>query len=82
MLLVTMKVLHDVAPELLRDAFNLVVERGRMLPEWKESKVVLLSKPGSDPGTGPMAFRPICMISELGKTFRALDQGKVGGRIE
>jgi len=57
--------------ERLRHTFNECLRQGQFPQHWKRAKLVLLPKEGREPET-PSAYRPICLLNEVGKTFERI----------
>lgn len=57
-----LSVLHEEMIETL----NKCLREGIIPKCWKESRLVLIQKPGKEPNS-PAAFRPICLMNEAGK---------------
>lgn len=70
------KVMFKAIPEEMLNIFNLCLAEGCFPAEWKEADLILLPKPRK-PGEYRTTYRPICLISEVGKALERL----VGGRI-
>ncbi|CAG4946299.1 unnamed protein product [Colias eurytheme] len=61
-------------PELkhrLRNFFSKCLKAGIFPLSWKESKLVLIKKPDR-PEDSPSAYRPICLLDEIGKLFERI----------
>ncbi|CAG4939554.1 unnamed protein product [Colias eurytheme] len=61
-------------PELkhrLRSFFSKCLKAGIFPLSWKESKLVLIKKPDR-PEDSPSAYRPICLLDEIGKLFERI----------
>lgn len=70
------KIMFRAIPVEMLNTFNLCLEEGCFPVEWKEADLRLLPKP-KKPGELRTTYRPICLISEVGKVLERL----VGGRI-
>lgn len=58
-------------PAIFHKVFN-NLWRNKVFPLiWKEAKVCLIEKPRKNPNEAP-AFRPICLLNTLGKTFETI----------
>jgi len=55
----------------LRHIFNLCLRQRAFPQEWKKASLVLLPKEGKEAGT-PSAYRPICLLDEVGKIFERI----------
>jgi len=51
--------------------FNMCLRQRAFPPEWKKASLVLLPKEGKEAGT-PSAYRPICLLDEVGKIFERI----------
>jgi len=51
--------------------FNKCLRQGQFPQQWKKAKLVLLPKAGREAGT-PSAYRPICLLDEVGKIFERI----------
>ena len=54
--------------EIVARLFNACLREGTVPACWKTSRLVLLPKPGKKPGEAA-AYRPICILDEMGKLF-------------
>lgn len=70
------KLMFKAIPEEMLNTFNLCLAKGCFPAEWKEADLRLLPKPRK-PGDVCTTYRPICLISEVGKVLERL----VGVRI-
>lgn len=61
----------DFLGERLRCLYNRCLRQGVFPREWKKAKLVLLPKAGREAGT-PQAYRPICLLDEVGKLFERI----------
>lgn len=59
---------HGVLGADLRRLFDRCLRDGRFPPSWKVARMVLLRKEGR-PAESPSAYRPICLLDEVGKLF-------------
>ncbi|CAK9799120.1 Retrovirus-related Pol polyprotein from type-1 retrotransposable element R1 (Fragment) [Anthophora plagiata] len=55
----------------LRALFNTCLQSGQFPPLWKRGRLVLLKKDGKPEGS-PSAYRPICLLDEVGKLFERI----------
>lgn len=78
----TIKAFQATEPGVLREVYNRVWERGRFPLEWKRARVVLIPKPGKEGYNSPSAFRPICLISVVGKTFEYMVKARLEEAME
>ena len=53
-------------PDMFRETLQRCINEGTFPDCWKRQQLVLLPKPGKDPGD-PSAYRPICLLDTLGK---------------
>ena len=68
--------------EKLAEMFDKCLCEGTMPRCWKMlSKLVLLPKPGKDPSS-PSAYRPICLLNEVGKLFETVLMGRITEHLE
>ncbi|GBM31522.1 Putative protein in type-1 retrotransposable element R1DM [Araneus ventricosus] len=65
------KELHDMNPDILHYTYNKCLELGIFPETWKKRKLIIFNKPGKDPSL-PNAYRPICLLSVLGKILDKL----------
>ncbi|GBN75335.1 Putative protein in type-1 retrotransposable element R1DM, partial [Araneus ventricosus] len=65
------KELHDMNPDILHYTYNKCLELGIFPETWKKGKLIIFNKPGKDPSL-PNAYRPICLLSVLGKILDKL----------
>ncbi|GBN51944.1 Putative protein in type-1 retrotransposable element R1DM [Araneus ventricosus] len=65
------KELHDMNPDILHYTYNKCLELGIFPETWKKRKLIIFSKPGKVPSL-PNAYRPICLLSVLGKILDKL----------
>ncbi|GBM81847.1 Retrovirus-related Pol polyprotein from type-1 retrotransposable element R1 [Araneus ventricosus] len=62
---------HKKSPFILRIIFNKCLQLGSFPRAWKTAKLVLINKPDKDPEI-PKSYRPICLISVIGKVLDKL----------
>lgn len=60
----------------LRRLFSSCFRNGQFPALWKQAKLVLLKKAGR-PMNSPSAFRPICLLDEVGKLFERIIANRV-----
>lgn len=60
-----------VALEKFLEAFNRILLEERIPAALKKGRVVLLKKPGRDPGD-PAGYRPLCLLSNMAKLFEKM----------
>ncbi|GBM29735.1 hypothetical protein AVEN_156916-1 [Araneus ventricosus] len=65
------KELHGMNPDILHYTYNKCLELGIFPETWKKRKLIIFNKPGKDPSL-PNAYRPICLLSVLGKILDKL----------
>lgn len=61
--------------------FNNCINMGHFPEEWKHSRIVPILKPGKDP-TDASGYRPIALISNIGKLFERLILNRMNVHIE
>ena len=66
-----LKVALKVIPGILLDMFNACLVLGVFPKTWKEARLVLLSKGKGAPGS-PSSYRPLCMLSTIGKAMEKM----------
>ena len=66
-----LKLLHQAHPEILPQLFTSCLTLGYFPQAWKIGKVVFVPKPGKDPYL-PAAYRPITLLSTIGKTLERI----------
>lgn len=80
-----MRVWQEVWP-ILQDQiftlFNLSLQEGKLLKEWKVAKIIPLKKPGKDDYTLPKNYRPISLLSTLGKVLEAVVAERISYIVE
>ncbi|CAK9813933.1 Putative 115 kDa protein in type-1 retrotransposable element R1DM [Anthophora plagiata] len=59
-----------LAPQ-LQQLYNCCMERGQFPSHWKRGRMVLLKKEGR-PAESPSAYRPLCLLDEVGKLFERI----------
>lgn len=60
----------------IRSCFSRSLESGCFPSEWKQSRLVLLKKSGR-PDDVPSSYRPICLLSEVGKLFERVVASRI-----
>ena len=65
----------------LRGLFTACLEQGRIPPEWKTGRLVLLRKVGR-PSDSPSAYRPIVLLDEVGKLFERVVADRLVEHLE
>ena len=63
-----LKVFHRLHPHVLPAIYTACCTLGYFPRPWRNGRVVFIPKPGKDP-TSPDSYRPITLLSALGKTF-------------
>lgn len=75
-----MRLVYTADPQTTLLAFNLCLRSGCFPREWKQAELRLLPKP-SKPGQPP-SYRPICLLSVVGKVMEQLIKGRMSLHIE
>ena len=52
--------------------YNNCLEQGKFPKEWKTSELILIPKRGNKDDNSASTYRPICLISEVGKIFEKI----------
>ena len=73
---VALKAAVKMTPHIFADLFNKCLSEGIVPTRWKLQRLVLLLKPGKQPGE-PSSYRPLCMLDTIGKIFERIICGKV-----
>lgn len=68
-------------PDIIRDVFNVCLEEGVFPLSWKVARLVLLRK-GDKPLDNPSSYRPICLLSTVGKLFERLVKKRLENELE
>lgn len=68
-------------PQVFQKVAERLLEEGRFPEQWKKARLVLVPKPGKPAGT-PSAYRPLCLLSTVGKAMEALIAGRLWAEIE
>lgn len=63
-------------PEMFAKLMQACLEEGTFPRCWKRQKLVLLPKPGKQPGD-PSAYRPICLLDSLGKILENIIRNRM-----
>lgn len=66
-----LKMVIEVYPEILLNAFNACLSAGEFFSDWKKQRLVLLRK-GSKPLDEISSFRPLCLLDTMGKLLEGL----------
>jgi len=61
----------DFIGERLRRLYTECLRQGVFPQEWRRARLVLLHKEGKEAGS-PSAYRPICLLDEVGKLFERI----------
>ena len=61
-----LKLAVKTRPDLFANTFEACLKEGIFPAQWKKQKLVLLPKPGKQPGN-PASYRPICLLDTMGK---------------
>ncbi|XP_060822332.1 uncharacterized protein LOC132910580 [Bombus pascuorum] len=69
-----------MAPRLLH-LYNRCLREGAYPRAWKVARLVLLRKEGRPPES-PSAYRPICLLDEVGKLFERVIASRLGAHME
>ncbi|CAK9834492.1 Retrovirus-related Pol polyprotein from type-1 retrotransposable element R1 (Fragment) [Anthophora retusa] len=64
----------------LRELFDSCLRAGQFPPLWKRGRLVLLKKEGR-PADSPSAYRPICLLDEVGKLFERILAARLVGHL-
>ncbi|KAM4060887.1 reverse transcriptase (RNA-dependent DNA polymerase) [Hirsutella rhossiliensis] len=62
--------------------FRLSVEHGVLPKQWRMAKIIPLKKPGKDDYTAARAWRPISLLSTLGKILEAVMAERISFAVE
>ena len=54
------------------------LKQGRFPDIWKNAELILIPKPGREDPASPSTYRPICLISEVGKTLGKISRTECG----
>nr|CAI5836285.1 unnamed protein product [Callosobruchus analis] len=71
----------EVAPHLLVDVMNTLLERQEFPTAWKLAKLVLLPKP-SKSAVDPAAYRPLCLLNTAAKLFEGVITARLEAELE
>lgn len=74
------RTLLDLEPEECLRTFNQCLEKGNFPWKWKESTLVLIPK-AMKPSERKQSYRPICLISILGKVLEGLLKARLCGHL-
>ncbi|XP_011883615.1 PREDICTED: uncharacterized protein LOC105570779, partial [Vollenhovia emeryi] len=67
--------------ERVRALYNACLRARRFPGDWKKSNLVLIPKPGK-PANTPGAYRPICLLNEVGKILERILVARLSGHLE
>lgn len=62
---------HNTIQKMLKNAFSKCLNAGIFPKIWKEGRLVLIKKPAK-PEEEPSSYRPICVLSEVGKMLERI----------
>jgi hypothetical protein len=68
--------------ESVRRLFQTSLDTGAIPRQWKVAKIILLKKPNKDDYTLAKAWRPISLLSTLGKLLEAVVAGRISFAVE
>jgi hypothetical protein len=68
--------------ESVRHLFQTSLDTGTLLQQWKITKIVPLKKPNKDDYTRAKAWRPISLLSTLGKLLEAVITERISFAVE
>jgi hypothetical protein len=68
--------------ESVRHLFQTSLDTGTLLQQWKIAKIVPLKKPNKDDYTRAKAWRPISLLSTLGKLLEAVIAERISFAVE
>jgi hypothetical protein len=76
------KQLWPVIQEQVTQLFNSSLDQGILPSQWKEAKIIPLKKPGKSDYTNPKAWRPISLLSTLGKVLESVLADRISYLVE
>ena len=76
------KQLWPVLQQEITDLLNCSLDHGILPSQWREAKIVPLRKPGKGDYTVPKAWRPISLLSSLGKILEAVLADRISYMVE
>src|SRR6266576_1613978 len=76
-----LKLLHLTHPLVLPSLYSNCLTAGHFPLIWKQGRVVFLPKDGKDPAS-PDGYRPITLLSTIGKVFERVIQERLEGHLE
>jgi Reverse transcriptase (RNA-dependent DNA polymerase)/Endonuclease-reverse transcriptase len=68
-------------PHVFQKVAEKLLKEGRFPVEWKKATLVLIPKPGKTAGT-PSAYRPLCLLSTVGKAMEAIISARLVAELE
>lgn len=68
-------------PDMFRTCLQRCMDEGNFPEHWKRQKLVLLPKPGKEPGD-PSAYRPICLLDTAGKLLERVILNRLSAYTE
>ena len=80
--MVVWKQLWPVIQDQIVRLFNSSLEQGLLPSQWKEVRIIPLRKPGKRKYTDPKAWRPISLLSTLGKILEAVLAERISYIVE
>ncbi|VVC35249.1 Endonuclease/exonuclease/phosphatase,Reverse transcriptase domain,Zinc finger, CCHC-type, partial [Cinara cedri] len=78
---VVLKRACELIPAVLLDVFNRCLGQGEFPRLWKRAKLVLLHKGADKPPDEPSSYRPISLLSTVGKLYERLLLGRVNTHL-
>lgn len=78
----TVKDAYKIHPTKFKELYNNLLRKNQVPTEWKEAKVILIPKPGRTDLSQHNAYRPICLISVLGKVYESLIKERLKKEME
>lgn len=76
-----MKAAMHEHPDVFVRVFNDLLQRGEFPQSWKVARLVLVAKPGKEPGD-PSAYRPLLMLGAAPKAFERLILDRLNDHLE
>lgn len=71
---------HCIIHNMLKNTYSECLKKGSFPAAWKEGRLVLLRKPAK-PEERPSSYRPICVLSEVGKTFERITSQRIEAHL-
>jgi hypothetical protein len=75
------KLVQNDSPAVLCQVFNRCLREGTFPDRWRVAKLVLLPKAGKPAGT-PSAYRPLCLLDDIGKLFERILVKRIEEHLE